>query len=87
MLNRYKNIETQMPPLDTYILIKKGAFKIHNDAKVVVLDAHEASQEWHVDNLVADGYTDWFFVNDSDEIEWSKRRNKEYVELEGAYCE
>ena len=72
-VSKYKNMALEMPPLDVFILVKKSKYKIHNEAKVIALDAHEASQAEHVDNLMCEGFDQWLFVNDEDDYEWDAR--------------
>lgn len=72
-VSKYKNMQIELPPLDVQILIKKSTYKIHNDARVVVLDSDFAGQQCHVDDLLSHGFDSWIFVNDEDDVAWSEK--------------
>ena len=74
----YKKTAAAWPPLEVQIVIRKSTYKIHNEAKVDVLHAHDASQEWHCGDLLARGFDEWMFVNPEDEYEWEAKLTARY---------
>tara|TARA_R110002167_G_scaffold104166_3_gene268713 strand:- start:11158 stop:11394 length:237 start_codon:yes stop_codon:yes gene_type:complete len=69
----YKKIAIEMPPLEVQIVVRKSTYKIYNEARVDILSAHDASQEWHCGDLLAHGFDEWMFVNPEDEYEWEAK--------------
>ncbi len=63
MIN-YLSVSVNPPPLDTKIIVKKDsdAFTFDDGAKIIFLESKQASEEWHVMNLVSDGFTLWAAV-------------------------
>ena len=63
----YRKIKSEMPPLDTQIVIRKSEYKIHNEARVEILLVNFASQEWYSEDLLSHGFDEWMLVNPEDE--------------------
>lgn len=74
-VSKYKNMAVEMPPMNVQILVKKSTYKIHNEAKVIVLDSDFAEQIDHVEDLLSHGFDCWVFVNDEDDYEWDAKQS------------
>lgn len=68
----YLSIAINPPPLEVQIVIKKSEYTIDSGARVETLSGHDASQEWHCGNLIAEGFDVWAFVNPEDKAEYKQ---------------
>jgi hypothetical protein len=66
----FRNMNEEKPPLSAEIVVKKSRFKIANEAKIIELNPLEASQEWHVADLLSNGFDRWMFINEDDSYEY-----------------
>ena len=77
---KFKDLSEQVPPLDVKILIKKSAYVFDDGAQVVVFDSNTSGDpQFHVDYFLCNGLNRWLFVDENDDMEWTKERNKDYV--------
>ena len=84
MMTKFKNMANHQPPLDVKLLIKKSLFAFDDGARVVTFNSHMSKDiQWHIDYF--SGHDLWLFVDDNDDAEWSKNRNKAYVQNEDDY--
>jgi hypothetical protein len=68
----YLNTIINPPPLNVKIVVKKSMYKIHNEAKLIVLSSRYGDEQWHVDDLICQGFDMWQFVDAEDELEYNK---------------
>ena len=71
MTIKFLSVSVTPPPLDVQILIKKGEYKIYNEARVCILHDSDSTQEFHCDDLLSHGYNLWQFVNEEDEAAYN----------------
>ena len=78
MMTKFKNMANHIPPLNVKLLIKKSTYAFDDGAMIVTFDSLMSKDiQWHIDYFSEHDL--WLFVDDKDDIEWSKARNKSYV--------